>query len=129
MPEAQQKSPFPAPARAKFPRLQVYAQVSKDTTKEGVEQFLRDHGMEPEYVGISTTSADPDRPNEGVLIIKIKGSESHAIIPFGMILAVAEDKPDYLVIHPQVFLTFYDVVLPAPAPASDEPIDTQAEVK
>ena len=114
----EQKNPFPADCHAKFPRLHVFGQLSDATTKEGIEAFLRDHGMEPEYVGVSvTTPPNEGHVAEGVVVIKVEGNQTHAIVPFGMILAVSEGAKDFMVIHPQVFLTFYEL----DAPTTDAP--------
>lgn len=104
----EQKTPFPCVCKAKFPKLDVFGQLSDKTNKDELLSFLRAHGIEVEFAAINTTSPAVDpRPAEGVCVLKVVGVEQTAIIPFGMLFAVADGEQDFMIIHPQVFLTFY----------------------
>lgn len=107
---ADEKVLFPADCVAKFPTLHVFGQFSDKSKKEDIEAFLTKYGIESEYVGVSVTApAAESRPAEGVVVIKVKGVANHAIVPFGMLLAISDGSKDFMVIHPQVFVTFYDI--------------------
>ena len=102
------KNPFPAECVSRFPILDVLGQLNESITKEDIEKFLRDHNIDVEFVSVNIVrSEDPKAAVEGAALIKVKGVDNTAIVPFGMMLAVAQGVPDYMVIHPQVFLTFY----------------------
>lgn len=119
-------SPFPADCDAKYPHLHVFGQMSDKTTADDIKAFFSKFGLETEYAGVSVNAAATETaPADGFVVLKVKNIAQHSVIPFGMILAIAEGAKDFIVIHPQVFVTFYQ--LPAEPVVEAAPQAPQAE--
>ncbi len=102
--------------KARYPELVMFGQFNPETKAEDLQKFFTDHGFTVDFVDVNKQSE-----TEGVVVFKIHGASNTVIAPFGMLLAVAPrgDKYDYIIVHPQVFLTFYDV--PAQEQSKAEP--------
>lgn len=113
--------------KARYPELAMFGQFNPETKVEDLQKFFDTYGFKVDFIDINKQSE-----SEGVVIFKIQGASNTVIAPFGMLLAAAPrgDKYDYIIVHPQVFLTFYDVPVqeqskaePAPAqPAQSSPV-------
>lgn len=104
------KNPFPCACVARFPKLDVFGQMSDKTDRTELVEFLKARGIETEFCDVSVSvPAEAARPAEGVVILKCVGLDKSALIPFGMLLAVAPGAQDFMIIHPQVFITFYNI--------------------
>lgn len=102
--------------KARYPELVMFGQFNPETKAEDLQKFFTEHGFTVDFVDVNKQSE-----TEGVVVFKIHGASNTVIAPFGMLLAVAPhgDKYDYIIVHPQVFLTFYDV--PAQEQSKAEP--------
>lgn len=116
--------------KARYPELAMFGQFNPETKVEDLQKFFDTYGFKVDFIDINKQSE-----SEGVVIFKIQGASNTVIAPFGMLLAAAPrgDKYDYIIVHPQVFLTFYDVPVQEqskadPAPAQSAQAGQQAPV-